>query len=212
MTQEKPNTVSVWVRNPMSIFLAICGIVEIGLTFGLVNVSEPLQGWLLGAMLAVFFPTFVFFAIVIWVRPENLYGPSDYQSDDSYIAVNKRVDKVESQTDELQRKLALFPTYSRLNKPAQCLFKAVYRPELVLQSLSSELRESADFQETLRWVKSTLSVSGAEVDDTLLEEAVRELLDIKWLEERDDSYEPTREGKDAYEFLSVYLYGVDFRL
>ena len=91
------------VRNPLSIIALFLLLVEVVVTIALrVEVlTEPQRTWLV--VFCVVFPVIVllFLFILVWNRPQHLYGPSDYDDPSKFIDSLTRV-KYLSRVNELE--------------------------------------------------------------------------------------------------------------
>lgn len=91
------------VRNPLSIIALFLLLVEVVVTFALrvEALTETQRTWLV--VFCVVFPVIVllFLFILVWNRPQHLYGPSDYDDSSKFIDSLTRV-KYLSRVNELE--------------------------------------------------------------------------------------------------------------
>lgn len=82
-----------WIRNPMTIIALFVGLTELALSIVFSNSPSNVQPIILAFI--VIFPSLcaIAFYLILWFRPQNFYGPSDYRSDKTYVTMNKAVQK-----------------------------------------------------------------------------------------------------------------------
>jgi len=85
-----------WIKNPMTIIALFVGLTEIG--FGIAFSKIPTNLQIYFVLILFLFPTLcaIGFFVVLYFRPHHFYGPGDFRDDESYLAINKRIDKIKS--------------------------------------------------------------------------------------------------------------------
>jgi hypothetical protein len=101
-----------WIKNPMTIIALFVGLTEIG--FGIAFSKIPANLQIYFVLFLILFPSLcaIGFFVILFFRPHHFYGPSDFRNDESYVAINKRIDGIKSFiaiTND--KKAALHPNY-----------------------------------------------------------------------------------------------------
>jgi len=91
-----------WIRNPLTIIALFVGLTEIAFSIAFTRAPSSSQSTILVFLIG--FPTLcaVAFFITLWFRPGNFYGPSDFRTDEAYLAVNKAVENAVQDTQPWQ--------------------------------------------------------------------------------------------------------------
>lgn len=178
----------------MTIIALFVGLTEIA--FGLVFSEVPvnLQGPFIWFM--VLFPTAcaIGFFIVLFFRPQNFYGPADFRSDETYLAVNRRIVDVEAYAKLIDEKIESMPLYRypKLTECAKRLFLIVYDEEKEIG-----IHTADEIVDSLR----------KDFSATDIQVAIKQLSSEGWLYCEDNSIAPTPEGQKAHRILSELIYG-----
>ncbi|MCC0036572.1 MAG: hypothetical protein H6887_15075 [Hoeflea sp.] len=92
---------SAVVRNPLSVIAMFVLLVETIATVTLVQVYQATEIALPLVWFVVLFPTLigVLFFATIWWRHQYLYSPTEYRSDESFLAAMRRLQRVEARQE-----------------------------------------------------------------------------------------------------------------
>lgn len=89
------------VSNPLTIIAIFAGVAEAIATLALVNLPESIQAIFIYFVIA--FPSFIviaFFLILI-LKPQVLYAPSDYDNQDHFLLANKFMESFEAESNKI---------------------------------------------------------------------------------------------------------------
>jgi len=182
-----------WIRNPMTIIALLVGLTEIAFGLAVSEVPASLQNSFTWFM--VLFPTAcaVGFFIVLFFRPQNFYGPADFRSDGTYLAVNRRIADVEAYAKLVDEKIESMPLYRypKLTECAKRLFLGVYHEEKGIGIRTAD--------EIINDLRKRFSATDIQV-------AMQQLASEGWLFRGSDSIAPTSEGQKAHRVLSEFVY------
>ena len=79
------NNDKIHIKNSLTIIGLYAGLVETGLVITIKFVESNLQSTLIWMMAILAFITLIGFFILLYFKPNNLYAPSDFQDDESYL-------------------------------------------------------------------------------------------------------------------------------
>lgn len=184
------------IRNPMTIIVALIGVIEVGMGVGLGNVDKSVQSLMVLLMTAFATLTAASFFVVLLLKPQNLYGPGDFRDENNYLTLNARVSETERLISLVQREIEAMPLfqYTRLSEPTIRLFLRAYHHEL-------SGREADNPNEIwARLLKEGFSESE-------LSDGLKELERLKWLSTSVTPFERTETGKTAHASVRQFVYG-----
>ena len=133
-----------------------------------------------------------FFAVWVFC-PHRLYGPSDFRSDRSYLALNKRVGGVEEYAKLIDQKIESMPFYqfARLSECGIRLFLALYYEDWA--------PAKRPLREVLAEVRDKFTASEVAYGED-------QLIKIGWAARSGESIAPTPEGREAHRVLVQFIY------
>jgi hypothetical protein len=182
-----------WIRNPMTIIALFVGLTELAFGLAFSKVAASLQSPFTWFMVLFATACAIGFFIVLFFRPQNFYGPGDFRSDETYLAVNRRIADVEAYAKLIDEKIESMPLYRypKLTECSKVLFLKVYHEEKGIG-----IRTADEIIDDLRKHFSA----------TDIQVAIQQLASEGWLFRDGDSIAPTPEGQKAHRVLSQFVY------
>ena len=181
------------VINPLVILIALIGVIEIGFGVGLTGATDVLQTPIVVIMTILAVAILVPFWITLWTTPHLFYAPRDYYTDEAYLEMNSRVDRLDKLSQRIDEKIETLPfyRYSKLSEPAIRLFLASYR----------ELEEG-----TARTVEQVAQGLEPKFSASQIQTAIGELVSAEWLAREGSTISTTEQGRDAFGLLRQFVY------
>jgi len=177
----------------MTIIALFVSIIEIAFGVAFSKVPTSLQSHFFWFMAIFAGACLVLFFIVLIFQPQNLYGPSDFRSDEAYLNINRRIDSLDKYAKLIDQKIESMPLYRypKLTECAKVLFLRIYDEEKGIGIRSAE--------EIIGDQQKNFSAQDMQI-------AIQELVDAEWLCKNDNSIAPTPEGQKAHQILSQFVY------
>lgn len=167
-------------NKPLQIIALMVGLSEAGFallaTFADVGDVSTTFYWALIAL--PFFVSLLFFTILFF-RPNNLYGPADFEDQENYLKLQGKVMALEKNP---------FIQFANLDEPAIRLFLSAYRDD-----------EKSKQQKWEQLVE--------QYDENILNKSLNQLVQIKWLIKENEYFTKTNEGEEAHKILKHFVYG-----
>ncbi|MCK5061199.1 hypothetical protein KAR28_01455 [Candidatus Parcubacteria bacterium] len=168
------------LNKPLQIIGLMVGLSEAGFallaTFADIGKISTTFFW---AFIALPFFVVGLFYIVLFFRPNNLYGPADFENQEHFLKLQGRVKEIENNP---------FIQFASLDEPAIRLFLSAYRDD-----------EKSKEQ---KWNELVEKFS-----ENILSNSLSRLIEINWLSKNKDYYSKTHEGEDAHKILKHFVYG-----